>query len=189
MQFIGGYFMTYVIRPGDTLYTIAQRFNTTLNALLAANPQITNPNLIVVGQTINIPENSSPAANCPVLRQGDRGPAVRRLQTLLRIAGFDPGSIDGIYGSRTQAALLAFQHSVREIEVSGIADIETWTALGAECEATPGVIKYTIRPGDSLYIIANRFNVTVSQILRANPAISNPSLIFAGQVINIPVGS
>ncbi|HYH03322.1 MAG TPA: LysM peptidoglycan-binding domain-containing protein [Bacillota bacterium] len=178
--------MIYVIQPGDTLYTIARRFNTTINALLVANRQITNPNLITAGQTIIIPENDSPTTNCPLLRQGDRGPSVRRLQTLLRIAGFDPGPIDGIYGARTQTALLAFQRSIREIEVSGVADIETWTALGAECEVAPGIIKYTVRPGDSLYIIATRFNVTVSQILRANPQIADPGLIFAGQVINIP---
>lgn len=41
---------------GDGLFNIAtQTFGITLDALLAANPEITDPDLIVVGQVINIP--------------------------------------------------------------------------------------------------------------------------------------
>jgi N-acetylmuramoyl-L-alanine amidase len=176
--------MTYVVQQGDSLYTIAQRFNTTVNALLLANPQITNPDLIFPGQLIVIPSISK---QCPLLRQGDRGPAVTRFQTLVRFAGFNPGPIDGIFGPRTQAALLAFQRSVRELEITGVVDTETWVALGAECEPRPDVTRYIVRPGDSLFIIATRFNVTIQSILRMNPEITNPDVISAGQVINIPV--
>lgn len=45
----------YTVQPGDTLFLIAQRFGVSLDALLAANPQITNPNLIFPGQQICIP--------------------------------------------------------------------------------------------------------------------------------------
>lgn len=176
--------------PGDTLFAIAQRFNTTVTAILAANPQITDPNFIFPGLTIMIPV-TPPTKVCPLLRQGDRGPDVIRFQTLLRVAGFDPGPIDGIFGPRTQIALLAFQQSVKEIEVTGLVDFETWTALGAECQpgpvVPPGVVRYVVRPGESLYIIAARFNVSVQEILRANPQITNPNFIYAGQVINVPV--
>lgn len=178
--------MEYVVQPGDTLFRIARRFNTTVSAILAINPQITDPNLIIPGQIILIPPGAPPVDQCPLLRQGDRGPAVRRLQTLLRIAGFNPGPVDGIFGPRTQAALVAFQQSVREIEVTGVADLDTWTALGAECDPAPGVIRYVVRPGDTLFIIAARFNVTVESILRINPQITDPNVIFAGQIINIP---
>jgi len=40
------------------------------------------------------------------IRQGDRGPAVLELQTLLAMTGHDPGPLDGIFGPRTQAAAL-----------------------------------------------------------------------------------
>jgi LysM repeat protein len=46
----------YAIKAGDTLYAVAVRFKVTLAALLKANPSITNPNLIVVGQKIVIPK-------------------------------------------------------------------------------------------------------------------------------------
>ncbi|MEY2845161.1 MAG: hypothetical protein RL076_707 [Chloroflexota bacterium] len=46
--------------------------------------------------------------------------------------------------------------------------------------------KYTVQPGDSLQAIAAQFNVTVKQILTANPALQNPDNLFAGQELNIP---
>jgi len=45
----------YVIQPGDTLGAIASRFGTTVPAIVALNPQITNPNLIIAGDTLLIP--------------------------------------------------------------------------------------------------------------------------------------
>jgi LysM repeat protein len=47
--------ITYVVRPGDTLFGIALRFNTTVGALQRAN-NIANPNLIFAGQRLIIPQ-------------------------------------------------------------------------------------------------------------------------------------
>ncbi|MEW6049266.1 MAG: LysM peptidoglycan-binding domain-containing protein, partial [Bacillota bacterium] len=54
----------YTVQPGDTLFFIAQRFGTTVPAILAINPQITNPNLIFPGQVICVPAAVPPAV-CP----------------------------------------------------------------------------------------------------------------------------
>ena len=175
--------MTYVVQPGDTLFKIAQKFNTSIDFILSTNPQITNPNLIYPGDTIVIPTGTE---KCPLLRQGDRGPAVSRFQTLLQIARYNPGPIDGIFGPRTKTALVTFQRSQKELDQTGVADEETWTALGAECGPRPEVTNYTVRPGDSLFIISIRFNVSIQSILNINPEITNPNVISAGQVIKIP---
>jgi lysozyme len=45
---------TYVVRPGDTLYAIAVKYGITVDAISAAN-NISNPNLIQVGQVLKIP--------------------------------------------------------------------------------------------------------------------------------------
>ena len=46
------------IKSGDTLSQIAKKQGTTVKAIVAANPSITNANMIKVGQTIKIPSNT-----------------------------------------------------------------------------------------------------------------------------------
>jgi LysM repeat protein len=53
----------YELKPGDTLSAVANRFGISLSDLLKANQQISNPNLIVVGQKINIPSSQPEPAN------------------------------------------------------------------------------------------------------------------------------
>lgn len=45
---------------------------------------------------------------------------------------------------------------------------------------------YNVKAGDSLFKISRKFGVTIEEILAANPQITNPDLIFIGQVICIP---
>lgn len=45
----------YTVQPGDTMFLIAQRFGVSLDALIAANPQLPNPGLIFPGQQICVP--------------------------------------------------------------------------------------------------------------------------------------
>lgn len=45
-----------LVKPGDTLGALALQFHTTVEAIMALNPQITNPNLIRDGDTLNIPQ-------------------------------------------------------------------------------------------------------------------------------------
>lgn len=45
----------YRIRTGDTLSGIAQRYGTSVSALMSSNPSITNKNLIYAGRTLNVP--------------------------------------------------------------------------------------------------------------------------------------
>lgn len=45
------------------------------------------------------------------LKRGDEGEAVKGLQASLRYAGFDPGDVDGVYGPKTSAQVLAMRKS------------------------------------------------------------------------------
>ena len=48
--------IVYTVQKDDSLWKIARRYRISLDALIAANPQISDPNYILLGQQINIPE-------------------------------------------------------------------------------------------------------------------------------------
>ena len=57
--------LTYRVVWGDTLSGIARRFGTSITTILQANPQITNPNLIYVGQDLEIPTGDTTPTPTP----------------------------------------------------------------------------------------------------------------------------
>ncbi|MBF2001646.1 MAG: peptidoglycan-binding protein [Synechococcales cyanobacterium M58_A2018_015] len=67
----------------------------------------------------------------PSLKQGDRGPAVALLQRLLVLYGYPNlvGAVDGVFGSRTQSAVLQFQRDQNLIKKDGVVGDETWQQL------------------------------------------------------------
>ena len=74
------------------------------------------------------PVNVTPITTQPMLRTGSRGDAVRKLQELLNALGYDCGSVDGIFGSKTKAAVLAFQKA-NGLAADGIVGPLTWGKL------------------------------------------------------------
>ena len=66
-----------------------------------------------------------------ILKQGSVGPDVEQLQLRLKAAGYNCGDIDGEYGPRTAAAVLAFQADRPDLEDDGVAGPHTLAALDA----------------------------------------------------------
>lgn len=50
----------------------------------------------------------------------------------------------------------------------------------------PGTVTYTVKPGDTLSGIASLFNITVDELVKANPGFTDDRSIFAGQQLVIP---
>lgn len=74
---------SYTVKPGDTLGQIAAQFNLTVATLVRANPDITDPNLILVGQRLTIPEPTAP--NQPTITiSPTRGPPGATVQVTAR---------------------------------------------------------------------------------------------------------
>lgn len=65
-----------------------------------------------------------------LLKKGSRGTEVTRLQTALAKLNFDPGVIDGIFGSKTEEAVINFQKS-QQLVPDGIVGQKTWAKLDA----------------------------------------------------------
>jgi len=64
------------------------------------------------------------------LANGSRGAAVTELQRALATAGFSPGPIDGVFGSKTRTAVTAFQ-TTSGLPATGVVDRTTWETLKA----------------------------------------------------------
>lgn len=55
-----GFLGRYTVVQGDSMFSIAQRFGVSLDALIAANPRITNPKLIFPGDVLCVPQKIPP---------------------------------------------------------------------------------------------------------------------------------
>lgn len=116
-----------------------------------------------------------------ILRLGSTGPNVKLIQSLLNRISYDAGDIDGIFGFQTQQAVIAFQRN-NGLDPDGIVGALTWNAFE---KLLLGYDIYTVRPVDTIYSIANRYNVTINSIMTANPEI-NPDELVVGQQIVVP---
>ncbi len=117
------------------------------------------------------------------LALGSRGPYVRRVQSLLARIGYNPGPTDGVFGQQTRQAVIAFQRN-NGLTPDGIVGPVTWNYFQSFLR---GYDTYAIRPGDTLYRLAQSYYTTVNAILTANPGI-NPMYLRVGQQIIIPYG-
>ncbi len=114
---------------------------------------------------------------------GSRGPYVKLVQSLLARIGYNPGAVDGVFGAQTRQAVIAFQRD-NGLTPDGIVGPMTWNYFQSFLR---GYDTHTIRPGDTLYKLAQSYYTTVNAILIANPGI-NPLYLRVGQIITIPYG-
>jgi peptidoglycan hydrolase-like protein with peptidoglycan-binding domain len=72
----------------------------------------------------------------PTLKKGSKGQAVKELQVALKELGLAPGAIDGVFGTKTEEAVKAFQ-KLREIEDDGIVGPVTWVNIDEADQSEP----------------------------------------------------
>jgi len=161
----GGYFI-YIVARGDTLKGLATRFGTTLENLLASNPDITNANVIYEGQHVKVYVDATPPPTTPPPPSGQvyyvkKGDTLRSIASRL---------------STTTEDLLKVNPQITNPNL-----IYVGQALNIPASAS----SYIVQKGDTLRIIANRFGTTVEKLLSLNPDIKNANLIYVGQVINV----
>ncbi|MGD1991668.1 MAG: LysM peptidoglycan-binding domain-containing protein [Anaerolineae bacterium] len=166
--------VTHVVAWGDTLFSIARRYEISVDAIAAAN-DLNDPTQIYAGQRLIIPTTS---ASTP---SGTAGAThvVQPGENLFRIALR--------YGTTVQAmAELNGLHNPGHITVG-----QTLRIPGSSSEPTPAyqpdhaASTHVVAPGETLFAIAQRHGLSVWLLVQANN-IANPSLILPGQVLSIP---
>ena len=202
---------SYIVLPGDTIESIAALCGTTIDALLEINPEITDPDNLYPGQIIRIPEPQSPLETIVAISPACGLPG----QSLLVVgSGYPVGATVQLKltqeGGDTLAAGTATSDEFGMIDtsliipntaqpgtswvVTGQSSISTATFSGTsnkfhvipEAGNPNSATTYFAQEGDTLIIIANKFNRNVRALQESNPQISERGQVSAGDLINIP---
>lgn len=164
-------YVTYEVQRGDSLYSIARQFNTTVNDLINFN-QLSSTNLSI-GQKLLIPVTNAVPEGTTKYYEVQRG------DSLYSIANkFDVTVDDIIRANNLSSTILQIGDRLIIPNYSNVEDIVPPSNDSSD------LLVYTVQSGDSLYSIAKKFNITVSEIKNANNLTSN--LLTIGQQLFIP---
>lgn len=163
----------YTVRSGDTLGGIADRFDTSVRALMAANPSIRDADRIFAGQTLRIPGGGDGNGDA----QAPRSYTVRSGDTLGAIASRNGTSV---------GALMALNPQIRDSDLIYPGQTIRLSGSAGSTDGTGAARPYTVRSGDTLGGIADRFDTSVNRLMALNPQIRDADLIYAGQRIRVP---
>ena len=148
---------TYIVQKGDSLWSIANKFNMTVSKLKNLN-NLTN-NLLSIGQVLKIKDSFNNGKTTYTVQKGD---------SLWVIANK--------YGITTEK-LKSYNNLT-----SNLLSIGQVLKIPQGKTSTENI--YTVKKGDSLWTIANRYNTTVEKIKVLNNLTSN--LLSIGQQLKIP---
>ncbi|NQX58089.1 LysM peptidoglycan-binding domain-containing protein [Paenibacillus qinlingensis] len=166
MPISSGTHLLYTVRPGDTLYTIAEQLGTNVPSLVQINalyPSVADPDRIYPGQVLiaRLPGMAEQSAVLYQVQQGD---------TLFRIAERFSVSVD----------MLAGLNQIQQPDVIRVAQMLFVAAF-----------VYEVEQGDSLYRISRRFGTPMSELIRANRNRQglSPDIIYPGFRLVVPLPS
>ena len=150
---------TYTVKKGDSLYSIAKKYNTTVDELKRTNNLTSN--ILSIGQVLKLPSDK---ANDVEKEENTISYTVQKGDSLYSIARKYDTTIDRIKDLNNLTTNL--------LSIGQVLLIPTDTNL----ETT-----YTVQKGDSLYSIAKKYNTTVDRLKQLNNLSSN--LLSIGQIL------
>lgn len=152
---------TYIVQSGDTLYSIAQKLNTTVDELKKLNNLTSN--ILSIGQVLRIPSE--------IIYEGEEKIyTVKAGDTLYQIAKNNNITVD----------------ELKKINNLDSDTLSIGQILKLPSPLTPEAT-YTVQKGDSLYSIARKYNTTVDELKKINNLTSN--ILSIGQVLKLPTST
>ena len=178
----------YTVQSGDTLSGIALKFSTTSNKLAQLN-SISNPNLIYVGQRLLVNQSSNSNSSS----SGQSSSTTTNTET--SSASYTVKSGDTLSGIASQYNTTVNQivslnqlSNPNLIYVGQVLKLKnsqtTNSSSSSSSTAATTVGTYTVKAGDTLSAIASRYSTSSSTLASLN-SLSNPNLIYVGQVLKV----
>lgn len=178
----------YTVQSGDTLSGIALKFSTTSSKLAQLN-SISNPNLIYVGQRLLVNQSSnsnssSSGQSSSTTTNAETSSAsytVKSGDTLSGIASQYNTTVNQIVSlNQLSNPNLIYVGQVLKLKNSQT----TNSSSSSSSTAATTVGTYTVKAGDTLSAIASRYSTSSSTLASLN-SLSNPNLIYVGQVLKV----
>ena len=168
-------YFIYTVKAGDNLYSIAKRYDVTVESIQTLNNL--NSTLLSIGQQLKIPVTSSDVT------EKYQTHIVRSRDTLYSIANNYGMTVDELMKLNNLNNTNLSIGQVLKVKIISSSDI----VLGSQCYGEgykePTYVTYIVKKGDSLYVIAKKYNITVDQLIELNDLKSNNLSI--GQVLKI----
>ncbi len=168
---------TYTVKKGDSLYSIARTYNTTVDEIMKLS-HLTSTALSI-GQQLVIPETGTTEPTLPTITTY----TVKKGDSLYSIAKNFNTTVDKIKSDNNLKSNTLSIGQVLIIETQTPSTIEECFGEAYEEEPSTSDILYTVKKGDSLYQIAKRFNTSVDSIKRKNNL--NTNNLSIGQILKI----
>lgn len=179
----------YTVQSGDTLSGIALKFSTTSSKLAQLN-SISNPNLIYVGQRLLVNQssnsNSSSSGQSSSTTTNTEASAasytVKSGDTLSGIANQYNTTVNQIVSLNQ----LSNPNLIYVGQVLKLKNSQTTNSSSSSSSSTAAttVGTYIVKAGDTLSAIASRYSTSSSTLASLN-SLSNPNLIYVGQVLKV----
>lgn len=179
----------YTVQSGDTLSGIALKFSTTSSKLAQLN-SISNPNLIYVGQRLLVNQSSNSNSS-----SSDQSSSTTT-NTEASAASYTVKSGDTLSGIASQYNTTVNQIvSLNQLsnpnliyvgQVLKLKNSQTTNSSSSSSSSTAATTAgtYTVKAGDTLSAIASRYSTSSSTLASLN-SLSNPNLIYVGQVLKV----
>lgn len=178
----------YTVQSGDTLSGIALKFSTTSSKLAQLN-SISNPNLIYVGQRLLVNQSSNSNSSS----SGQSSSTTTNTET--SSASYTVKSGDTLSGIASQYNTTVNQIvSLNQLsnpnliyvgQVLKLKNSQTTNSSSSSSSTDATTVgTYTVKAGDTLSAIASRYSTSSSTLASLN-SLSNPNLIYVGQVLKV----